>query len=253
MSGLNLIPIFMVGLLGGIHCIGMCGGIVSAFSAATPSARRVFPIAVRGNAPSAHNALFTAAYNVGRISSYMVAGAVAGGIVGSARLLAGLSPLQSGAYWLANLMLVAIGLYLMDAWRGVAQLETAGQSIWRRVQPLMRHVLPADTPSKALLLGALWGWLPCGMVYSVLMTAMLSGSATSGAMVMLAFGLGTLPALYALGMLGAKARAWSQRRVVRMSGGALIVAFGLLGIFRALHGDGLSHNWSDLFCFGTAV
>jgi sulfite exporter TauE/SafE len=251
MFGLALFPVFLAGLLGSVHCIGMCGGIVGAFSSA-PSSRRAFPVAVTvqgGSAamPMAGATAFTLAYNAGRIASYAMAGAIAGGFADGARRLAGLSEMQAGGYWLANLMLIAVGLHLMNIWNGAARLETAGQVLWRRVQPLTASVLPVDTPRKAFTLGALWGWLPCGMVYSMLMTALISGSAVSGAAVMAAFGLGTLPALFALGMLGQRVRAWSQRRVVRTTGGALIVAFGVLGIYRALHG--LPQAWSGL-CLG---
>jgi sulfite exporter TauE/SafE len=252
MPGLALFPVFLAGLLGGVHCIGMCGGIVGAFSAASP--RRAFPVAVtmqRSSAamPMTGSATFMLAYNAGRISSYATAGAIAGGLADGARRLAGLSEMQEGGYWLANLMLIAVGLHLMHIWGGVARLESAGQLLWRHVQPLTRHVLPAATPARALMLGALWGWLPCGMVYSMLTAALMSGSAASGAAEMTAFGLGTLPALLALGMLGHRVRGWSQQRAVRTAGGATIAAFGMLGIYRALHG--LPQVWSGL-CLGAA-
>ncbi|MGZ5779762.1 MAG: sulfite exporter TauE/SafE family protein, partial [Burkholderiaceae bacterium] len=140
----------------------------------------------------------------------------------------------------------ALGLYLMDAWRGLTQLETAGQSIWRHIQPLMRHFVPLDNPLKMLAVGALWGWLPCGMVYSVLLTAMLTGSALSGAMVMLAFGLGTLPTLLTIGVFGMRMRSWMQRRLVRRISGVIVLSFGLLGILRAT--NGLPMSWMDALC-----
>jgi len=243
----------MIGLLGSVHCIGMCGGIVSALSV-TPAARKPFPVAVIATGtPSAQQAdlLRVAAYNTGRIGSYMVAGAIAGGIAQSVRTLSAVSTLQIGGYWLANLMLVALGLYLMDAWRGLTRLESAGQLVWRRVQPLTKHLLPADTPARMLTLGALWGWVPCGMVYSVLLTAMLTGSALSGASVMLAFGLGTLPMLATLGMLSGRVREWTRRRSVRTASGAVIIAFGLLGLLRAA--NGLSLGWLDAVCITPGV
>jgi len=143
-------------------------------------------------------------------------------------------------------MLVALGLYLMDVWRGLAQLEFAGQAIWRRIQPLTKFLLPLDSPLKLLAVGGLWGWLPCGMVYSVLLTAMLTGSALSGATVMLVFGLGTLPTLLALGMLGAQLRSWMQRRSIRLMSGLVVLSFGLMGLMRAA--NGLPMNWLDAVC-----
>lgn len=243
MSELNLFPVFLVGLAGSVHCVGMCGGIVSAFSLAP-----AFPVPVVTHAGprAADAALRTVAYNTGRIGSYAMAGAIAGGLAGGVRTLAGLSTLQAGGYWLANAMLVVLGLYLMGAWAGLARLETLGQGLWRRLRPLMAHILPLDSPFKLLALGALWGWLPCGMVYSVLLTAMLAGSASGGAAVMLAFGLGTLPMLLALGMAGARLRNALQRPKVRLAGGLLVLGFGALGLARA--SAGMSIGWLDALC-----
>jgi sulfite exporter TauE/SafE len=246
MNGLQLLPVFLVGLAGSVHCVGMCGGIVGALSATAP-ARPVIRIAPT---PAADSALRVLAYNGGRLSSYMLAGALAGGLANGAQALVRLAGWQLGFYWMANLMLVALGLYLMDAWRGLAQLEAGGQLLWRRAQsaiaPMMRSVMPVDRPLKAYALGALWGWVPCGMVYSVLLTAMLSGSAIHGAAVMLAFGLGTLPMLGALGLAGARVRAALQRPRVRIASGVLVLSFGLLGLARAAHG--LSLGWLDSLC-----
>jgi sulfite exporter TauE/SafE len=249
MSAISLAAVFMVGLLGSVHCAGMCGGIVSAFSAAPARAFPVAVIALR-RAPSAA-LLRVLAYNSGRIASYAAAGALAGGLAGAARALVGLAVIESIGYWLANLMLVVLGLYLMDAWRGLAQLEQLGRSAWRRIEPVTALLLPLDSPLKLVAMGALWGWLPCGMVYSVLLTAMMSGSALSGAAVMLAFGLGTLPMLLSMGMLGAQLRGWIQRRSVRVASGLVVFGFGVLGMARAA--GGISHGWIDALCVGGAL
>ena len=267
-TGYQLLPVFLVGLAGSVHCVGMCGGIVGAISASGGKAgttglpRNVISIqraagftggAAAFGAPSV--ALARAiprvlAYNAGRIGSYMVAGALAGGLANGAQSLADLAGLQLGFYWLANLMLVALGLYLMNAWHGLTKLEQAGRVLWQRAQPwmapAMKTLMPADRPHQAFALGALWGWLPCGMVYSVLLTAMLTGSALGGAAVMLAFGLGTLPMLTGLGLLGARLRAAMQRRMVRLTCGLLVLAFGLLGVARAA--VGIAPAWMDILC-----
>jgi sulfite exporter TauE/SafE len=198
-----------------------------------------------------HGVVRVLAYNTGRIGSYGIAGALAGGIAGGAQSLTGITVLQIGGYWLANLMLVLLGLYLMDVWRGLTRLEAAGQMVWQRIRPLMQYLLPLDSPLKALALGGVWGWLPCGMVYSVLVTAMLSGSAGSGALVMLAFGLGTLPTLLTMGLFGAQFKGWAQRRPVRVTGGLLVLGFGVLGLVRAAHG--LPMAWLDGVCVSPLV
>jgi len=245
MTSLSLFPVFLVGLLGSVHCAAMCGGIASAFSMA-PRAHPMpaFPVPVRTVAAPALGQ--AAAYNAGRLFSYAGAGALAGGLAGSAATLAGLPSVQAGTYVAANLMLVALGLYLMDAWRGLAVLEQGGQALWRRLAPLLRQIGPAATPGRMFAFGAVWGWLPCGMVYSMLVTAMLSGSALGGAAVMLAFGLGTLPMLAGIGLAGFKLRTLFRLQEVRLACGLLILAFGLLGLARAA--GGLPASWIDALC-----
>jgi sulfite exporter TauE/SafE len=237
-----LFPVFVVGLLGSVHCAGMCGGIVGALSVAPTVGRPVLVRVAAARAPVAN----VLAYNAGRIGSYMLAGALAGGVVQGAHAMARLPALEAGAYWLANLMLAALGLYLMDAWRGLAYIERGGQVVWRGVRPLLRKVGPLDGPARMFVAGGVWGWLPCGMVYSVLVTAMLSGSAGSGALVMLAFGLGTLPMLLGLGLLGARLRGWLASPRVRVACGVLVLGFGLLGLARAA--GGLPHGWLQDLC-----
>ncbi len=247
MNGLNLLPIFLIGLLGSVHCIGMCGGIVSAFSVASGPARRI-PIALQsvGSVRIFNGFASVFAYNAGRIGSYAAAGALAGGAARGVQMLAGMARLQSVGYWLANLMLVTLGLYLMGVWRGLARLEVVGQLLWRRIQPATKLLLPPDTPLKMLALGSLWGWLPCGMVYAVLLTALLTGSATRGAIVMLVFGLGTLPTLLAMGLMGTRLRGWLQQRRIRQGSGAVVLLFGVVGLMRAWRG--MSSGWLDAFC-----
>ena len=253
---MNLIPVFVIGLLGSVHCFGMCGGIVSALSMA-PGTRPVVPISIAGGqsvvAQTAtwDQALRVIAYNAGRIASYAMSGAIVGGIADGIRSLPLMSSLQLGGYWFANLILVALGLYLMEAWRGLVVLERAGRVVWRRVQPLTTYLLPMDSFAKAMLLGALWGWLPCGMVYSVLLTAMLTGTATNGATVMFVFGLGTLPMLFVLGMLGSGVQRGIRRRWVRIASGAVVLAFGALGLVRAA--SGIKADWFDAVCLSPTV
>lgn len=248
MNDLSLLSIFVVGLLGSVHCVGMCGGIVSAFSAGSARLRviAIAPAGSRTGTLAAANLSYVLAYNAGRLASYATAGAIAGGMAQSLRMITLLAPLQLAGYWLANLMLVALGLYLMDVWHGVTRVEALGRSLWSRLQPLLKRLMPADTVGKVFALGMLWGWVPCGMVYSVLLTAMMSGSAASGSAVMLAFGLGTLPMLLSLGMLGTRLKAFAAHRAVRFGGGLVVLAFGLLGIVRAA--NGLPHSVLDSLC-----
>jgi sulfite exporter TauE/SafE len=190
---------FIVGLLGGGHCAGMCGGIVGALSMQSPAGKPSLAVHL--------------AYNVGRILSYTIAGL----LVGAVGYAAGnLMALQRGLYVFASLMLVALGLYLLGATQALAVVERAGQALWTRIQPVTGRFLPVRGVAQALPLGLLWGWLPCGLVYSALTTALASGSALHGAATMLAFGLGTLPNLLLAGLLLARFRRFAQARVTRV-------------------------------------
>jgi uncharacterized protein len=213
----SYLALFLIGLLGGTHCIGMCGGIVSALSLGAASRL------------SLH-----LAYNLGRIVSYALAGAMAGGLGAASLALSAQLPMRIVLYLLANLMLVALGLYLTGMTQALAFSERFGQKLWRHVQPLTRRYLPARTVAQAFPLGLLWGWLPCGLVYSALVTALASGSARQGAGMMLAFGAGTLPNLLLAGLLALRLKEYAAKAAVRFTAGLLVLAFGAFGLFAVL-------------------
>ena len=210
----GFLALFLVGLLGGTHCVGMCGGIVGALSMGGPARW------------SLH-----LAYNAGRILSYGLAGALAGALGAASLGLEGQVPVRIVLYVLANLMLVALGLYLLGATRALAFTEQAGQALWRRIQPLTQRFLPARGVAQAFPLGLLWGWLPCGLVYSALASALTAGSAERGAAMMLAFGLGTLPNLLLAGIVLARLNELVRRPMVRTLSGLLVLGFGIYGFF----------------------
>jgi len=242
----NPLPLFVVGLLGSVHCAGMCGGIAGALSLTPPRAASRAAVITVHPTRSTGTGLYLAAYNGGRIASYMAAGALAGGLAQGASHMAALPFLQAAGYWLANLMLAALGLHLMGAWSGIARIERVGQLLWRQVRAGLARIGPPDTPPRMFAAGVLWGWLPCAMVYSVLVTAMLSGSAGAGALAMLAFGLGTLPMMLALGLAGVRLRAWLRLAPVRIACGLLVLGFGLAGLARAA--GGLPPSWLQALC-----
>ena len=213
----SYLALFLIGLLGGTHCIGMCGGIVGALSMGA------------GSRPLLH-----LAYNFGRIVSYGAAGSIVGALGGAGLALSGQLPLRIALFVAANLMLVALGLYLMGVTRALAFTERIGQRLWRHLQPLSRRFLPARTVAQAFPLGLLWGWLPCGLVYSALVTALTSGSAVRGAGLMLAFGAGTLPNLLLAGLLVTRLNEYAAKPVVRLSAGMIVLAFGLWGLIQTI-------------------
>ncbi|MDO8932501.1 MAG: sulfite exporter TauE/SafE family protein [Rhodocyclaceae bacterium] len=207
------LTLFLVGLLGGTHCAGMCGGIVGALALQLPGDRPVFGIHL--------------AYNFGRIASYALAGALAGAV---GQAFGVLLPVQRGLYLFASLMLVAMGFYLLGATRALAFAERGGQRLWAHIQPATRRFMPVRGPAQAFPLGMLWGWLPCGLVYSALTTALAAGSMVKGALLMFAFGLGTLPNLLLAGLLLVRFRRFAQARATRIASGLLVLAFGAYGL-----------------------
>ncbi len=218
MTEFSIIAVFFAGLLGGVHCLGMCGSIVGILTAQLPKHGARWP--------------FHLAYNFGRLGSYTLAGALAGSIGQAGFLLRDEVPIQYLLFGLSSLMLIALGLYLAGIWNAVRRIEQVGHLLWQRIQPLARPLLPVTTPARALLLGALWGWLPCGLVYSVLVTALASGHAKSGALIMLAFGLGTLPNLLVIGLFWERCRRWVQSPRVRLFAGLIVMTFGVYGLVK---------------------
>ncbi|MBB3169347.1 sulfite exporter TauE/SafE family protein [Simiduia aestuariiviva] len=214
---LALFSVFVAGLLGAGHCLGMCGGIVGALSLAGGDQRW----------------LRLALYNVGRIASYSLLGAVAGGL--------GFAFEQIVGPWLrvvAGVLLVLMGLYLADWWRALVWLERAGATWWRYLAPLGNRLLPLNHHWQALPLGMVWGFLPCGLVYTALAFAASQGSAPAGAAIMAAFGMGTLPALLVSGALATQMKQWLARRALRQFMGVLLIGFGVWTMWFALQHAG---------------
>ena len=206
-----------LGLASGLHCVGMCGGIVGAFSSPgvlLPRARLL-----------SHQLLF----NMGRISSYAIAGALAGA-VGAGAYAAAAQPAQSALYLLASVVLILVGVHLTALRGPLAALEKIGLPLWKRVQPLAARLLPARSLPQAYAAGLVWGLLPCGLVYAALAAAVVAGSPALGAAAMLAFGLGTLPWLLAAGVAAARLRAWALRPAVRGAFGAVLIGYGAWGL-----------------------
>ena len=206
-----LISALILGLLGGGHCLGMCGGLMGALTMAMPAEQRNRRLQL------------LLAYNIGRISSY----ALAGLLVGLAGWAIGNSPAALLLRVLAGILLICMGLYLAGWWSGLTRIEALGRHLWRHLQPLTRRLMPVTSVPQALFLGAIWGWLPCGLVYSSLLWAASQGSAINSALLMLVFGLGTVPVLLATGMAAERLTALLRQRGVRIAGGVMVILFGL--------------------------
>ena len=208
-----LLAAALAGLLGGVHCAVMCGGIAAGFPAMAPRSR---PLGVAWQA------------NLGRIGGYVIAGALAGGIGGAFLRVARIDMLAVGLRMAAGLALVLVALRLLDRGGRLDFLARPGVRAWRWLQPLHRHVLPANTAWRRIALGTLWGWMPCGLSLGLLTVAWLQASALGGALVMAAFGLATLPVMLPLTWSGARMQGWLQRPRLRTALGGVILGAGLL-------------------------
>jgi sulfite exporter TauE/SafE len=207
----QLLSAFILGLLGGGHCLGMCGGLMGALTLAIPLEQR------------GRRLRLMLAYNLGRVLSYAATGLLVG-VLGWA---VASSPGATGLRVAAALLLIAMGFYLAGWWSGLTRIEQLGRGLWRLIQPVAGRLLPVSTVPRALLLGGLWGWLPCGLVYSTLLWAASQGNAVHSGLLMLAFGLGTWPILLATGLAAERSTALLRKRGVRMAGGLLVILFGL--------------------------
>ncbi|RKZ95558.1 MAG: sulfite exporter TauE/SafE family protein [Gammaproteobacteria bacterium] len=231
---ISYITAFFAGLLGGVHCLGMCGGIVGAltFGIRQDDAIPVNgPSSVTGHAPSKNLFPYILAYNGGRLFSYTIAGILVGGISMLASNLPILNNIQYSLQIFASLFMIALGLYIGGWWFGLRKIEQAGGVLWKRIEPVSRQFIPVKSPFQAFILGLLWGWLPCGLVYTILIWSISTGSAIEGGLLMLSFGLGTLPLLLAMGVFATSLSSFIRKNWVRALAGGIIIAFGVFSLF----------------------
>ncbi|HEY0504902.1 MAG TPA: sulfite exporter TauE/SafE family protein [Lysobacter sp.] len=198
------------GLLGGVHCAAMCGGIATGFSA---NAGRSIAPAIEAN--------------LGRIAGYVMAGAIAGGLGHGIVSVARVDGLATFLRMLVGAVMIVVALRLFDRRGRLAFLGRPGSRFWELLRPLQQRLLPADTRARRLGLALLWGWLPCGLSTTLLAAAWLQASAVGGALTMAAFGLGTLPVMLPLTWSGARLGRWLQTRW-RHAGAALVMGAGVL-------------------------
>ena len=220
---LGFVAALLLGAFGATHCVAMCGGIVVATGTGIDPRLRLkmaspLPILV--------------AQNAGRIFSYVVAGALAGGL-GSLAAAFSLGGARSWLQGFSGVMMVGVGLFLAGLLPRFATIERVGLPIWRRLEPIGRKFLPLRTSGHSFAFGMVWGWLPCGLVYSALSIAVGAGSAKGGTLTMLAFGLGTAPALLAMGAMATTIARAARRPFVRTGAGLVVAAFGVLHLHLA--------------------
>jgi sulfite exporter TauE/SafE len=225
MTTILLISALLMGLFGGAHCLVMCGGVVGVLCSGLPSEVRGRPL---------KELRYVVAYNAGRITSYAIAGAIAGGVGAVAGRIGAIANLQLALRVIAGLLMLGVGLYLAGAWRTFSKVEKLGEPLWRKLSPLASRLLPVRSTKEALVLGLLWGWMPCGLVYAALAMATAVGSPREGALAMAAFGVGTLPALVLMGTMASLLSRLVRLLWVRRAAGAAIVCFGVVNLASAI-------------------
>lgn len=221
----SYIAAFLVGLLGGVHCVGMCGGIVGALCLGLE--KNTFQNKTRSALP------FLLSYNFGRLSSYTFAGILMGSIGWLGSHLLDIYALQKILEIIAAVFMFALGLYIAGWWKVLANIEKfGGKLIWKRLEPLGKRFMPVKTYRHAFLLGLVWGWLPCGLVYSVIIWTISTQSPVEGGLLMLSFGLGTLPNLLLMGVFASTLNQFIQQAWVKQVAGVLIMAFAAVMFYR---------------------
>lgn len=214
MSGnITLFTLFLIGFFGGGHCVGMCGGLSSAFALQLPPHIRRFWLILLLNA--------------GRISSYVAIGILLGALGQVGISLDQTRSIQNILFVAAHVLLLLLGLYLAGIANTAAKIENLGRPIWKRLNPLLSKLLPIRSIPACFGVGILWGWLPCGLVYSASLYALGSGNALHGGLYMLAFALGTLPNLLAMGFFASQLKDFLQKRYIRLIAGLLVCAWAL--------------------------
>ena len=225
-----LISAWLFGALGGMHCMAMCGGLLAAMGIRDRVAAPILPartVAIR-----------QLAYQIGRLSTYSLLGAVVGSAGALALHAADYLPLQRSLYAAANIFLLLLGASLAIAIPVTGWLQRTGAQAFGAVLTIVQPLMRRPDATGRIALGLLWGFLPCGLVYSVLPLALLAGGAWQGGAVMLAFGLGTLPNLMAAEFLFGRVRRALTRRMARYAVATVVIAFGLLGIWRVVYDPG---------------
>jgi uncharacterized protein len=208
----TLIISFNLGLFSTLHCVGMCGGILTTMMMASPDSDK--------NKNVFNKSL---AYNIGRISSYSLAGLFSGllgmQIIHSLQSFNGHLILQG----IASLVLILLALNILDVLSIKKYSESIGMVLWKHIQPWGKKFYPVNSLWKAYILGMIWGWLPCGLVYSALLLSISTGTVLDGILTMFIFGLGTLPGMLSAGYFSGHLRKLASNRKVKIVTATLMI------------------------------
>lgn len=224
---------FLVGIFATVHCVGMCGSIMGALSLSLSEPIRANRI---------NRFFYVSSYNIGRVLSYTIAGFIAGslgmGIIEITNIPSGFQVLRYSSV----VVMIIIGLYLAGWFPQISAIEKIGLPVWKILEPIGRKLMPVDSIFKVFFYGMIWGWLPCGMVYTVLVWTLTAGSAINGALTMLAFGLGTMPAMIAAGVTTTWLTRFAQSAATRRFIGLLIILMAIASLFVVFDGGHQHHH-----------
>ncbi|AIF46878.1 sulfite exporter TauE/SafE family protein [Dyella japonica] len=209
---LALSAAWLSGLLGGVHCAAMCGGIATGFSMWSPR----------------HGLAASVQLNAGRVLGYALAGALVGGMGDGVLRLFEWQVLVIATRVAMGLVLVLVALRLLDQKGRLRFLGRSSVHLWRWLQPLQRRVLPANTVARRIAAGMLWGWMPCGLSATMLAAAWLQASAAKGALILAVFGMGTWVVMVPLTWSGARVGRWMQRTGARQGAAAFVLVAGVI-------------------------
>ena len=223
-----LLAALVAGLAGSGHCLAMCGGIAAGLARA-------------GRAGSSGSFIAAALNSAGRLLSYALAGALVATATRVLGLLVYADQLRTVVAWTTGLALVMVGLNMAGAKR-LRTLDRAASGAWRLLAPLTRTLARVPPKVRPLAAGMLWGWLPCGMAYAMLLLAAASADPAHGALLMLAFGLGTAPALVTAGGFAGAGAAGPLRPRARVTAGVALACFGIVSLAVASWPDGKTHS-----------
>lgn len=215
----SLFVLFTLGLFSSFHCIGMCGGIIGALTFGLDSE-------IRAN--KSRLAVYITAYNLGRLTSYAIAGTIIGAIGMTLVGFLGMDTAHIITRVLSALMMISVGMYIAGWFPQFSKLDKLGTKFWKKIQPVGQRLMPVKSPWQAFGFGMVWGWLPCGLVYTALLLVAAGGSASYGGLGMIAFGLGTLPAVMGMGLATGSLSHWLQKSRVRQYFGAMLICIGVL-------------------------
>jgi sulfite exporter TauE/SafE len=216
---LDYFSAFIIGLLGSGHCIVMCGGISTMLTTAISQDIN----------HKKYRIVF--AYNVGRITSYSVIGALVA--LTSSMAAKNIGFPIAALKTIAGVFLILLGLYLGQWLMWLSHVEHLGKNLWRHISPKTKKYIPIKNTRSAFALGALWGWLPCGLVYSTLTWALASADMINGALIMFFFGLGTLPALLAVSLGTISVKSLLSNPLFRKLAAILVILYGIYTILIA--------------------